>query len=41
MSITNEIKRLIPEELLEKRRLTLLSRTRAAHLQLDSNYDTC
>jgi hypothetical protein len=43
----NEIKRLTPEELLEKRRLTLISRTRAARLQLDSlslldsSYDTC
>ncbi len=42
----NEIQRLLPEELLEKRRLTLLSRTRAARLQLDSlslldsSYDT-
>jgi hypothetical protein len=47
MSIVNEIKRLTPEELLEKRRLTLLSRTHAARLQLDSlslldsSYDTC
>jgi hypothetical protein len=32
----SEIKRLTPEELLEKRRLTLISRTRAARLQLDS-----
>jgi hypothetical protein len=43
----NEIKRLTPEELLEKRRLTLLSQTHAARLQLDSlslldsSYDTC
>jgi len=41
MSITNEIKRLTSEELLEKRRLTLLSRIHAARLQLDSSYDTC
>ena len=47
MSSMNEIKRLTPEELLEKRRLTLLSRTRAARVQLDSlsllesSYDTC
>jgi hypothetical protein len=47
MSSMNEIKRLTPEELLEKRRSTLLSRTHAARLQLDSlslldsSYDTC
>ena len=47
MNTVNEIKRLTPEELLEKRRLTLLSRTHAARLQLDSlslldsSYDTC
>ncbi|CAF1612833.1 unnamed protein product [Rotaria magnacalcarata] len=43
----SEVKRLTPEELLEKRRLTLISRTRAARAQLDSlslldtSYDTC
>ncbi|CAF4468460.1 unnamed protein product, partial [Rotaria sp. Silwood2] len=47
MSSMSEIKRLTPEELLEKRRSTLISRTRAARLQLDSlslldtSYDTC
>jgi hypothetical protein len=47
MSIVNELKRLTSEELLEKRRLTLLSQTHAARLQLDSlslldsSYDTC
>ncbi|CAF0881326.1 unnamed protein product [Rotaria sp. Silwood1] len=46
MSSMNEMKRLTPEELLEKRRSTLISRTRAARLQLDSlslldtSYDT-
>ncbi|CAF3435413.1 unnamed protein product [Rotaria socialis] len=47
MNSMSEIKRLTPEELLEKRRLTLISRARAARAQLDSlslldtSYDTC
>ncbi|CAF0844688.1 unnamed protein product [Adineta steineri] len=47
MNSMNEMKRLTSEELLEKRRLTLMSRTRTARTQLDSlslldsSYDTC
>ncbi|UJR35064.1 hypothetical protein I4U23_027840 [Adineta vaga] len=47
MTSLNEFKQLTPEELLEKRRSTLLSRTQTARTQLDSlslldsSYDTC
>ena len=47
MTTLNEFKVLTPEQLLEKRRSTLLSRTQAARAQLDSislldsSYDTC
>lgn len=47
MSSVSELKQLTPEELIEKRRSTLISRINSARLQLDSlslldtSYDTC